>query len=273
MFLPTLPSPLRGSGNYRFVSPAREALQRAVSSVSSGTTLFLAPGDYEEAVVIPGAKDNLTLVGMGGRGAVAIVAPTNGVALTNHGRDVTLVNIGCEGDGTGGGLVNTGRRFRAFGCKLEGGAFGARMAVGGTAEIDAGTQDKGDDCWLVDCEFAWSEAGLLLVGGGYGAVTQLHVQGGLVHNCTKGVTEAVGTGASAPVLFRNLTLDGVTFDRDEDGTEPTNYVDLNLDNTNTGLVVGCRFPSALNGGKNLVSTAVLWVANHHPAGLSNGQPS
>jgi hypothetical protein len=276
--VPALPRQLHGSGRYHFVRPGRGALQRAIDAVSAGTTIYIAPGDYDEAVVIPGTKPNLTLIATGGRGSVAIAPSADDAdGLTVHADDVTLMNIGAAAGavdaGAPVGLHNTGRRLRAYGCKFEGGAAGAKMAVGGTVQIDAGTQGKGDDCWLVDCEFAWSDVGLLLVAGGYGAVTQLHVQGGLVHNCVKGVAEAVGPGASAPVLFRNLTLDGVTFDRNEDGTEPTNYIDLNGDNTNTGLVVGCRFPSALNSTKNLVSTAVLWVGNVHPAGLSTGQPS
>jgi hypothetical protein len=274
MFTPTLPNPLRGSGNYRFVSPGRETLQRAISSVPSGTTLFLAPGDYEENVVIPGTKDNLTLVGMGGRGAVSIVAGTNGVALTNHGRDVTLVNIGMEGDGTGGGLVNTGRRFRAVACKIEGGADALIMGPGTVAQIDASSADKGDDGLFEDCEFAYATNGVVLRCSDYGASGQNRFRRCTFHNiATAHVTERVGTGGSAPVGYRDIELTECVFLAAEDGTLPTKFLDLNDDNANTGQVARCVFPVALNSGKSLVSTKVLWVANHHPAGLSNGQPS
>jgi hypothetical protein len=274
MYLPTLPSQLRGSGNYRFVSPGRETLQRAISSVPSGTTLYLAPGDYEESVVIPGTKDNLTLVGLGGRGAVAIVAGTNGVALTNHGRDVTLVNIGMEGDGTGGGLVNTGRRFRCVACKIEGGADAAIIGPGTVAQIAASTADKGDDGLLEDCEFAYATNGVVLRSSDYGACGQNRMRRCTFHNLAEAhVTERVGSGGSAPVGYRDLELTDCVFLAAEDGGMPTKFLDLNDDNANTGQVSRCVFPVALTSGLSLVSTAVLWVANHHPAGLSTGQPS
>lgn len=252
---------------------AGRSLQTVISQSRPYDVISVMAGDYAENVVIPATKHHLTIIGIGGRGSVAIEALTDGIALTNHAADVTLINIGAAGDGTGGGFLNTGRRLRTYGCKFEGGAFAAKMTLGTVAQIAALTRGKGDDCWLFDTEVAWATGGLVLEGTDYGAVTQPHVVGGLGHNCTKAIAEGVGAGGSAAVTFRNLTIDGMVFDRNEDGTEPTNYVDLNASNDNTGTVTDCAFPSDLDGGKNLVSTKLLWVANRHTDGISGAQPS
>lgn len=265
--------PLVTLGNTRRVHSSG-TIQAVVNACNDNDVVYIDPGSYNEAVTIPAGLTGVVFVGLGGRGAVA-VAPSavNATAITNHGDDITLINIGGESNGTGFGILNTGRRFRAYACKGEGGAAGWKMTLGTVAQIAALTRGKGDDCWLVDCEYAWSDVGLLLECTDYGAVTQLHVKEGLNHNNTKGVTEGVGSGGSAAVMFRNLTLDDITFDRNEDGTEPTNYIDLNGDTGNMGIVAGCKFPSALAGGKNLVSTGLIWMGNFHTGGISTGQPS
>src|SRR3990167_1523812 len=77
------------------------------------------PDGYDEAVVLPAGANNLTIVGMGNRGAVAIApSAANSVALTVNG----------DG-GTRGGLHVKGniRRVRVYGCKFEGGAFAAKL--------------------------------------------------------------------------------------------------------------------------------------------------
>lgn len=257
----------------RYVRPGMN-LNSAINALPSASTLVIAPGDYAGPITIPATKHDISIVGGGGRGSVAIVALTNGVALTNKAEDVSLFNIGLGGDGTGAGLVNTGRRFRAYGCKIEGGARAAVLSVGAEADIEDGTDGNGSDILLDDCEVCWAENGIVVQASNYGAVTQVRLKDCLFHNITtKHVTEQLAAGASAPVMFRDLELYRCIFREDEDGAPPTNYVDLNGDNGNTGMISHCTFPAALNSGLNLVSTGVLWVANYHPAGLSNGQPS
>ena len=70
-----------------------------------------------------------------------------------------------------------------------------------------------------------------------------------------------------------LDIGQCVFLRQEDGTEPTAYILLNDDNGNKGVVWGCTFPSALAGGKNLVSTGLIWTGNLHTGGHSTTQPS
>lgn len=274
----SLPRSLHGSGRYHFVRPGREALTRAIAAVPEGTTLYIAPGEYEEAIVIPASKPNLTLIGMGGRGAVAIAAPEDATALTNHAQDVTLVNIGCEsGDvdaAAPGGFLNTGRRMRAYGCKFEGGAYAFRAGMGSVAQIDAETQGKGDDCLLEDCELAWSDVGLLLAASDYGAVTQLRLRRCTFHNLVTHADEiGAGGGVTASIQYRDLEISECVFCANEDGAMPTKFLLLNDHNDNSGIVNRCVFPTAINGGLNLVSTKLFWVGNVHTGGIAAAQPS
>jgi len=238
----------------------------------AGDTIYIQPGEYNEAVTIARAKSNLTLIGMGGRGSV-FIAPTtsNATAMTILADDVTLVNIGCDGDGTGSGLVNYGRRTRGYGCKIEGGTVGLKLTLGTVAQINAGTHGKGDDTWWVDCEIAWNTKGVELVATDYGAVTQARFRACTFHDNSAADFEE--SGGTASIRYRDLDIGSCHFLRQEDGTEPTAYVLLNDDNGNKGVVHGCTFPTALNGGKNLVSTGLIWTGNFHTAGISTGQPS
>lgn len=265
---------LNGTQGYRVVRPASGALQRAINAAKTGALIYVLPGDYEENVVIPATKDNLTLIGLGGRGAVSVVADEDGVALTNHGRDVSLVNIGLAGDGTGGGLVNTGRRFRALQCKIEGGTDVAIVGPGTVAQIAANSKDKGDDGLFEDCEFAYADNGVVLQCSDYGASGQNRFRRCTFHNiATAHVAERVGSGGSSAVGYRDIELTDCVFLADEDGALPTKFLDLNDNNANTGQVARCVFPTDLDGGLNLVSTKVLWIANYHTDGVSAGQPS
>lgn len=250
-------------------------VSQAVSLASAGDDILVAPGEYDEAVTVPREKSNLTIVGVGGRGA-AFIAPstTDATAVTVLADDCTLVNIGCDGDGTGSGLVNYGRRTRAYACKIEGGTIGLKLTLGTVAQIGDGTHGKGDDCWFVDCEFAWNTNGVKFYGTDYGAVTEAHFRGCLFHdNSAADFEEADGTGGSAAVRFAGLDIGDCRFLRQQDGTEPTKYLSLNDDNGNKGVVHGCTFPTALDGGHNLVSTGLIFVGNFMTGGISTGQPS
>lgn len=253
-------------------SVAKATITAAITAASAGDTIYIAPGEYDEQVSIARAKSNLTLIGAGNRGSVYI-APTasNPTALTNAADDVTIVNVGCEGDGTGGGLVNTGARLRAYGCKIEGGTNALKTTLGTVAQINADTHGDGADCLFVDCELCWSTNGVQIAATDYGAVTQLRFRKCTFHDNTAADFEE--SGGSASIRYRDLDIGNCTFLRQEDGTEPTAYILLNDDNGNKGVVWGCHFPSAINGGKNLVSTGLIWTGNLHTGGISTGQPS
>lgn len=273
-----VPSIVQASGARRLglvAGPARRytTIQSAVDAASSGDQIFIDPGEYAEEIVIPFSKSNIALIGMGGRGSVAIQADTDGVAITNNARDVTLVNIGAEGDGAGGGVVNTGRRFRAYGCKFEGGAIAFNATMGTVAQIGASTHDKGDDILLDDCEVAYADIGVQLTASDFGAVTQAFFKRSYFHSLPD-ASFAEDT-ATAAVAFRGLVVEECVFGPGDEESHalPTAWFLLNGDNANDGIVTRCSFPTAINSGLNLVSTTLLWIGNYHTGGISNAQPS
>lgn len=245
----------------------------AVALAVAGDTIYIAPGEYDESVTIARALNNLTLIGAGGRGCAFInPSASNSTAMTIHADDVTLINVGCDGVGTGGGAVVTGSRFRAYGCKFEGGANAFIIGPGTVAQEAAGTHGVGADSLCEDCEFAWSTAtGVKLVATDYGAATQNFFRRCKFHNLTAASFEE--SGGTVSIRFRNLEISKCIFDDMEDGSAPTKFISLNDDNGNTGIVTNCSFPTAINGGLNLVSTAVHWVSNFHTGGVSGAQPS
>lgn len=262
-----------------FAGPNR-TVQVAINQSVPGTVVVLAPGSYDEVVTIPRGAGPLFIVGQGPKGSVAI-APTaaNSGAVVNNSDDVTFVNVGMAAVGTGIAIVNTGSRLRCYSCKLEnddGTGKAAQMTLNTTAEHNAVPRLKGNgaDCLFEDCEFAWAASGLEMVCTSFGAVTELQIVDSWFHDLdTNHIMETVGSGGAAGVMYRTLKVQGCTFQRDEAGTEPAKYILLNGANTNTGIVNGNWFTTALAGGKNLVSTALLWVSNYHTGGISTGQPS
>lgn len=290
------PRPLGGGqvdGNVLVVDPASatasngvfSTIQAAVDAAVKGTTILIARkvGGYDETVTIGRtdadgvARSNITLRGCGGRGSVFIEPSTEDAdGLVVHADDVTIVNLGCAGEDetSAAGLTVTGARFRAYGCKLEGGLNQLLLGPGTDAQITAGTRGDGADALFEDCEFAWGTNGVMLQASDYGAVTQARFRACKFHNLTAAAfEESDGTGGSASVHFRNLEITDCVFDDLEGGTAPTKFISLNDDNGNDGIVSGCRFPTAIDGGKNLVSTALHWVCNQHTGGISTAQPS
>jgi len=253
----------------------KKTIQAAVDRASPLDVIMVAPGEYDEEITVPVDLTNLRIFGWGGRGA-AYVEPsdTNATGLTNLADDLTVVNLGLAGAGTGDGILNYGARLRGYRCKIEGGTNGLYLALGTIAQIAAGTHGKGADIIMDDCEFTWNTNGVILSGTDYGAITQPRFRRCLFHdNSAADFEEASGSGGGAGVRYRDLDIDECKFRRQEDGTEPAKYISLNDDNTNSGVVSGCQFPTALAGGKNLVSTGLIWTGNYHTDGVSAAQPS
>jgi hypothetical protein len=270
-------------------SPAKafSTIQRAVNVAvtSYGAVILVAPGSYNETVTIPRPTANagseaLVIMGLGNRGNV-VIAPTaaDANALVNHADDVTLMNIGMAANGAGTSLINTGARLRMQNCKLENqaGNLGicAMMTLGTTAERTAGTAGGGNDCRLYDCEIANAFNGVRVQCTSGGAVVDLMLDYCRFNNLvTNGIYEFLGSGGAAATTFRGLLVRNCTFNRLAAGTEPTaGYIVLNANNANTGMITANSFPTAIAGGKNLVSTAVIWSANYMAGGMSAAQPT
>ena len=223
-----------GSGNKLFVGPVgypgytelfqsiipdpmgklrlHSTIQEAVDAADAGDTIYVVPGSYDESVVISTA--NVTVVGLGGRGSVFIEPSTAGAeGLQVTADDVTLVNIGVDGDDTATYSLNLNAvsRFRAYGCKFELGSGAAPVVL-----IDGTATDQTADALFDDCEFAWSTRGIMFDDSAYGYPTQIFIQNSRFHNLS-GI--CIGENASGGVV--NLEVTNCVFDNMEDGTAPT----------------------------------------------------
>ncbi len=299
--------PTIGTSTYLFVNPVsgadgnpgtvdqpmrtlQAAVTRGINITPGGCALLAAPGQYNESVLIPRTitrpdgtvvtVSNVVIVGLGGRGAAFIENDTaGGEALEVRADDCTIVNLGVGGNATSDWSLRVfGRRFRAVGCKLEGntgvGAGNGQAVVGpGTvAQINAGTHGNGSDSAFFDCEFAFGGKGIVVQSSDFGACTQMLVQSCRFHECdTVHVGEndvgAIGAG-------RDIWVQDCTFQRNESGAEPTQWIDLNSVGT-TGLITQSRFASAAAPATAKVALAagVLYVTNYSEAGQTVARPA
>lgn len=255
---------------------AFRSIADAISAAAAGDMILIAPGGYDPAAVItiPRTKSKLTVVGLGGRGAAFIEPSTEDQAgMIVHADDVSIYNLGIAGEDETSAIALkvTGSRFRAYGCKFEGGLTQLAIGPGTVAQEAADTHGRGADALFDDCEFCWGTNGVVLTATDFGAVTQNRFQRCRFHDLTAASFEEAG--GSVDIRYRGLVIDACIFEDVEDGTPPTKWISLNDDNANTGQVSGCAFPTAINGGLNLVSTACHWVSNYHTGGISTAQPS
>lgn len=248
--------------------PVFDSIQDAIDAAVSGRgdVIYIAPGDYAEAVVIGPAMTDLKLIGLGSRGAVAIVPTgTNPTALlidgtagaANRTSDIEIINIGCEASGTGIGCHIRGniRRIRLYGCKLESGGAGTALRI---QSLAAGAPA---DNAFYDVELAWSAtAAHIQVTGGGDPVTQTYFEGGWAHNFTsRGIhVDTVHT--------TDLKLRRFEFGRLENDTEPTNEYILADVASSTGLISDCTFPAAQASGKISLATGVRRAGNRYTDG-------
>lgn len=258
---------------------AKATVQAAVTDAVTGDIIYIAPGDYDENVTIAVGKPNITLVGIGARNSVEIVCAGATTALTVNANEVTLINIALSGDETAGsiGLLNRGRALRYYEGRILNVETCAKFTLGTPTQVTAGTYGDGSNTLCEDVEFSWATNGIDLVGvtdagvGDFGT-TQNYFRRCTFHNCSAASITETPLGAAAQ-SFRDLEVSDCIFKRVEAGTEPTKYIDLDGSNSNSGIVTRCSFPTALAGGKNLVSTAVIWVSNYHTGGVSTTVPS
>jgi hypothetical protein len=257
---------------------AFKTIGKAISVALPGDVICIAPGTYAETVTIPRGAGPLTIIGLGAAGAVKIApSTTNANALVVNSDDVTVQNISCVANGTGTAMLVSGARFHPQGCSVSssaGGGLGMNLIPGTTAQQTAGTNGSAANAFLDVVEFANLANGLALTGVDAGAVTGMLMRGCRLHDITTDhIKEVVGSGGAAAATFADIAIDGCLFGRDATGAEPTAYILLNGNNANNGIVTNCSFPTAIAGGKNLVSTKLLWVSNRMTGGISGAQPS
>lgn len=259
------------SGNSWFVGANAPIFGRRVDTIADAFNvmspkdiLFLGPQRHSEGnLVIPATLTNITIIGSGNRGACFIepsVAGDEGLQVLAD--DVTLINVGVADGGAGDYGLSVGSadvspdRFRAYGCKFEGSAVGARLHGAGDVLLD-------------DCEFAWANVGLQFRSNNVGFVTQAFIQRSRFHN---NATACISEFAAAQQV-NNLQLWNNIFDQLEDGTEPTDFILLS-DNGNTGVIAGNMFAIATNATAKLtIGTGLMWGPNGTEAGWSTARPA
>lgn len=261
-----------GGGNGSSWADAYLTIAAAVAAAASGDQILVMTGSYDEAVVIPVGITKLRIIGIGNFGTVSITTTTtNATALTNLADDLTLINMTFDGDGTGSGMINYGSRLRVYSCAFIGATNGISLSEGTAAQVSAATYGTGSSPRLEDCVISGNTTGILILASDQGAITNIHILRCLFHdNSAADISESGGT---ASARFTGIDIRDNTFSRLAAGTEPTKYISLNADNGNKGTAQGNKFPTALAGGKNLVSTGLIWAGNFHTGGLSTTQPS
>ena len=242
----------------------------ALNIAVTGDVIMLGPQRHQEGnLTLAAGKTNVTIIGMGNRGACYIEPANAGdEGLNVLADDCTLINVGVAGNATGDYGLKVGdnttevARFRAMGCKFEGptGANPAAAVV---------LQQTGDTI-LDDCEFAWNSNALLLASGASSFVTQTRIQRCLFHNST---TVHIGAiGGAVQVCVDLWVLDNY-FAEDEAGVAPTDFILLS-DNANTGFITGNRFANPTNAtGVITIGTGLIYNPNGTEAGWSTARPA
>jgi hypothetical protein len=240
----------------------------ALAIAVDGDVIMLGPQQHAEGnLVLAEGKDNITIIGMGNRGACYIEAPTAGdEGLQILGDDCTLINVGVASDATGDYSLKVGSstvspaRFRAYQCKFEGneGANPAgQVLIQGAADVI-----------LEDCELAWGVNGLIGDANLAGFPTEI-----LVRNCWFHDLTTVHVGIAAADHWVNLWLRDNYFDLDESGVAPTDFILLS-DNANIGVITGNRFASATNAtGTITIGSGLIYPTNYTEAGPSAARPA
>ena len=232
-----------------------------------GGLIVVAPGDYNEAVVV--SKDNIMVMGAGNPLAVRVKPLTAGAAaMYALGQKTCLVNLDLVGqDAAPKGTRVRGDGFRAFGCKFE-----MNNDLGVALYFDPENIDGNTASLAIveDCEFAWAEVGAYFSWGAGWICTQSAFRRNWFHNVS--VIHVMGDAAAVSV--ENLELTDNVHDNLGDGTVPSgHYIDLH-EAGNTGIVSGCRFACPTNAvGRNLVAAGILWVANMTEAGITAARPA
>lgn len=229
------------------IANAFQTLGAAIAAAVAFDTIFVLPGFYEEGnLSIAAAKSNLTIIGLGNRGACGLEpANTGDEGIEVLADDVTFINFGVAKGDTADYALRIGsqtvspNRFRAYGCKFEG--AGIVLVLKGCGDVI-----------LYDSEFAWCASAILFDDNDNGYATQIHIDRCFFHNFT-----TVALGIASGGLVKNLRLQNCIFDAQEDGTAPTDFILLS-DDLNTGIIAQNIFHS----NDITVGTGIALVENY-----------
>jgi hypothetical protein len=263
-----------GSHDGKSWGQALASWQAAHDLASAGDTIYGAPGEYNEDVIV--TKAQVSLIGVGPRHSIRITASSAGATKTPMTVDgvseVGLYNLNLAPRSTGDGLLLTGnmRRFEAVGCKIgDGGTNAVHIANG--------------------------------VGDAANTVFDIRLVDNLINNCTNGLNVTFEGGSNpggqyyvARNRFAKIATDCIVqggFVNDWEiaynvfsavsGTEPTRFLDID-DTSTTGLVVGNKFHTTVfSTAKFAIATNVFFCDNKTQAegssstatGTASGRPN
>jgi hypothetical protein len=262
------------------LSPNRAfaTIQNAIDNMSAYDTAFLFPGAWIEDVTIPRTVEKIQIIGLGAFGSCRLTASTNATpAILNHTDDVFIQNVALTGKTTGYAFQNDGSRVELEGCKFTGGSTsnGILLESGTDAEIAADTHGQGADVTIRNSTILATTAGITIAGDGAANPNGNSVDRLRVLNCFFPSSPGLGgyhikdTATDPDEAFADLLIHGCIFRTAGSGM----IIDLDADNGNTGVIYGCQFPVAVDGGKVLHGTGVGSAGNLFTGGVQAATPS
>lgn len=244
------------------VDPSRPGcyytVQGAVDAAPNNAIIYIAPGEYNEDVVI--TKRGLRLIGDGCKNSVRITGTNAGTKTAilidgslgdgdiGEGYETGLYNLNLEGRATGSALKLLGllRRVEVTDCKLHGGDQALLLDAGA-----AGGQ-------IVDVTFdrvrlANSAIGVKFTGSGGDPHNQVKFIDPVFERITTDcVVNAGGAGAVRDLLMTNPIFAAV------DGAEATQFIDID-DTGNTGLIVNPVFATTVFASSKIAIDAGIMI--------------
>lgn len=238
-----------------------DTIAEALAKVISNDVVMCAPQTHNEAgLVIPALEPDgitplkeVTLIGAGAQGDMWVntgVAGDEGLQVRAD--YTTLINFGIGGGSSSDYALNVWgvEGFRAFGCKFEG-PDGTCVLIDDEAGV-ATLAESSSFTRIYNCEFAFCGSALLFGRSLAGFVTQIEVKGCHLHNFT---AVGVGDGANGGG-GNNMWIDRCKFANQEDGTQPTDYINLTRA-ADTGFVTDCFYAAVDADAKVQLDAGVI----------------
>ena len=223
-------------------------VQKAATAIGERGVIFVAPGEYDEDVILSTSK--VKIIGVGSNHSVRITGTSAGTAtaLTLSGvSDVGIYNLNLEGRSGGAGLSFTGqiRRVDIEGCKLHGGTNALQILVPASSQTV--------DITIRDNLIANATNGININYSGGDPCHQIKILGNLF----------------SKIVTDNIVENGVTHDYIISGnvfgmnntSESTQFLDIDETGTN-GFVTDNLFATTVfSTAKFAIATGVLFANN------------
>ncbi len=252
----------------------QEAHDAAVSG--RGDVIFMADGEHGTtgADVLNVTKSNLAFIALSRGGFPrAILKPLTqnkkSIIVDVAASKILFLGIGSEPDLTAGniGVDIRGKDVYCIGCKFAG-------DLGDAVQIGGGVDNASARVRILDSEFEFANRHLVFrkASGSGNLNTQIEIAGCRFHNASGGTARCIKSADATGSVQNSFFLKNI-FLRNEDGSEPDKYVEVNAAAEKNDWI-GNRFSTAnQTSAKMLVAAAAEWVENWTRAGVSSGLPT